>query len=175
MFLSKIAPFRQLTRAYSALLSIDHAATELPEAVRGVENAVLEIRNEIIARIGTYAAHGDVKAAIELIKSSPIQTPPEKSNHPIDIYERLGLTLLLDNSSLVDKTVIESGTWEPEQLAYVAELTERFRKLDHPMFLDIGSYWGLYSLFAMKSGVFEAQYAFEADRHNFAQLQSNIF
>ena len=93
----------------------------------------------------------------------------------MDIYERFGLTFLLDDSSLVDKTVIESGTWEPEQLAYVAELTERFKQFDHPMFLDIGSYWGLYSLLAMKSGVFEAQYAFEADRHNFAQLQSNIF
>lgn len=93
----------------------------------------------------------------------------------VDLYDRLGLTLLLDNSSLVDKTVIESGTWEPEQLAYMAELTERFRKFDKPMFLDIGSYWGLYSLLAMQSGAFAEQYAFEADRHNFAQLQSNLF
>lgn len=93
----------------------------------------------------------------------------------IDLYERLGLTLLLDSSSLVDKSVIDTGTWEAEQLAFVADLTERFRLFERPMFLDIGSYWGLYSLLAMKSGAFESQYAFEADRHNFAQLQSNLF
>lgn len=94
---------------------------------------------------------------------------------PLDIYSRFGLQLLLDSSSLVDRCVIETGTWEPEQLAYMADLTERFRKFDKPMFLDIGSYWGLYSLLAMQSGVFAEQYAFEADRHNFAQLQSNLF
>lgn len=94
---------------------------------------------------------------------------------PLDIYSRFGLQLLLDSSSLVDKCVIDTGTWEAEQLAYMAELTERFRKFDKPMFLDIGSYWGLYSFLAMKSGVFAEQYAFEADRHNFAQLQANLF
>lgn len=103
------------------------------------------------------------------------QPAPAQLYRPVDIYSRLGLRLMLDESSLVDKCVIDSGTWEPEQLAYVAELTERFRKYDRPMFLDIGSYWGLYSLLAMQSGVFAEQYAFEADRHNFAQLQSNLF
>jgi hypothetical protein len=126
-------------------------------------------------RVDTRAKHGDVRAPIELLHSSSLPVPVEKPPRTVDIYERLGLTLLLDDSSLVDKSVIESGTWEPEQLAYVASLTERFRKFDHSVFLDIGSYWGLYSLLAMRSGVFEKQYAFEADRHNFAQLQSNIF
>lgn len=99
----------------------------------------------------------------------------EELYRPVDIYPRLGLRLMLDESSLVDKCVIDSGTWEPEQLAYVAKLTEIFRKFDNPMFLDIGSYWGLYSLLAMQSGVFAEQYAFEADRHNFRQLQANLF
>lgn len=103
------------------------------------------------------------------------QPAPEQLYRAIDIYSRLGLRLMLDDSSLVDKCVIDTGTWEPEQLAYIAKLTEIFRKFDKPMFLDIGSYWGLYSLLAMQSGVFAEQYAFEADRHNFAQLQSNLF
>lgn len=110
-----------------------------------------------------YQKHGMVSPAVSQLY------------RPVDIYQRLGLDLMLDESSLVDKCVIDSGTWEPEQLAYVAELTERFRRFDKPMFLDIGSYWGLYSLLAMKSGAFAEQYAFEADRHNFAQLQSNLF
>lgn len=105
-----------------------------------------------------------------------IGTPaPAQLYHAVDIYPRFGMRLALDESSLVDKCVIDTGTWEPEQLAYVAKLTEQFRKFEHPMFLDIGSYWGLYSLLAMQSGAFEKQYAFEADRHNFAQLQSNLF
>jgi len=174
MPISEVSPFRQLTRAYSALLNSNHAATNLPAAMMGAESTLLEIRDEI-ARVGTVAVLGDIKAAIERLQPPPIPEPVEKPARPVDIYERLGLTFLLDDSSLVDKTVIESGTWEPKQLAYVAELTERFKKFDHPMFLDTGSYWGLYSLPAMKSGVFEKQYAFEADRHNFAQLQSNIF
>lgn len=108
-------------------------------------------------------------------QDSRIQEAIRTRKKPIDLYDRLGLTLLLDESSLVDKCVIDSGTWESDQLAYISGLTERFRKFDKPMFLDIGSYWGLYSLLAMKSGAFAEQYAFEADRHNFAQLQSNLF
>lgn len=153
MSIAQITPFRQLARAYSALLQI---------------NAKLD------SVAGTAQALAGIEEAVRTL------TPPEPvvipaPPRPTDVHERLGLKLLLDDSSLVDKTVIQAGTWEPEQLAYMAELTERFRGFDRPMFLDIGSYWGLYSLLAMKSGVFETQISFEADRTNFAQLQSNLF
>lgn len=160
MTIADVTPFRQLTRAYSALLNINHAVGNLHALQR---DAIRE------GMAGVESAAG-VQVAIAAV-AQPIVAPVRD----VDVHERMGLNLLLDKSSLMDRCVIETGTWEPEQLAYVAELTERFRKFDKTMFLDIGSYWGLYSLLAMKSGVFAEQYAFEADRHNFAQLQSNIF
>jgi FkbM family methyltransferase len=75
---------------------------------------------------------------------------------------------------MVDNAVIWTSEWEAAQLSYMSKLTERIRKLN-PIFADVGSYWGLYSLVAMQSGAFKKIYAFEADRHNFAQLQANLF
>ncbi len=93
----------------------------------------------------------------------------------ISIYDRLGCRLLLDPSSLVDRSVINEGSWEPAQVAYFLQLAERFRGQDKTVFLDIGAYWGMYSLLFAKSGLASEIFAFEADRHNFAQLQSNVF
>ncbi|MFJ4157406.1 FkbM family methyltransferase [Pseudomonas sp. NPDC089752] len=165
MPITDITPFRQLTRAYTALLNINHAVVNfqtlqrdaIREGMVGVENALVGVQGAIS----------------EMARSA---TPPvELPVRDIALHDRLGLSLLLDNSSLVDRCVIESGTWEADQLAYIAQLTELFRKFDKPLFLDIGSYWGLYSFLAMKSGVFAEQFAFEADRHNFSQLQANMF
>ena len=94
---------------------------------------------------------------------------------PVNLYERLGFTFLLERSSLVDRVMIETGTWEPQQLAYFAGLVERFRDKPAAAFFDIGSYWGLYSLLAWRSGVFDKMVAFDGDRHNFAKLQANLF
>jgi hypothetical protein len=60
----------------------------------------------------------------------------------ISIYDRLGCRLLLDPSSLVDRSVINEGSWEPAQVAYFLQLAERFRGQDKTVFLDIGAYWG---------------------------------
>ncbi|MBJ7311890.1 FkbM family methyltransferase [Rugamonas sp. CCM 8940] len=93
----------------------------------------------------------------------------------VSIYDRLGCRLLLDPSSLVDRCVINQGSWEPEQVAYFLQLAERFRGKEKTAFLDIGAYWGMYSLLFAKAGLASEIFAFEADRHNFAQLQSNVF
>lgn len=161
MPITNITPFRQLTRAYSALLNINHVVVNLQALQR---DAIRE------GMVGVESALVGVQGAISAA-AQPVALPARDT----DLHERLGLNLLLDKSSLVDRCVIETGTWEPDQLAYIAELTERFRKFDKPVFLDIGSYWGLYSFLAMKSGVFAEQFAFEADRHNFSQLQANMF
>jgi FkbM family methyltransferase len=163
MSIAERTPFRQLGRAYAALINISNAAVKfqvsqrdaIREGMDGVESALLGMQ------------------AAMLLNAQ--QAPANRSPRAVDLHDRLGLHLLLDKSSLVDRCVIETGTWEPEQLAYVSGLTEMFRKFEKPMFLDIGSYWGLYSLMAMKTGVFAEQFAFEADRHNFSQLQANMF
>jgi FkbM family methyltransferase len=82
---------------------------------------------------------------------------------------------MLDRASLVDRTVIETGEWEPAQVSFFTSLAEHFRGQKNNVFLDIGAYWGLYSFLFMKTGIFDQIFAFEADAHNFAQLQTNVF
>jgi FkbM family methyltransferase len=95
-------------------------------------------------------------------------------NKEIGIYEFFGLKLLLDKTSVVDKCIIENGWWEPKQFEYFTSLWEYARNTDN-MFLDIGAYFGLYSLKARQTGIFKEVYAFEADKYNYMQLQAQLF
>ena len=92
----------------------------------------------------------------------------------LDLYSRLGFTLLLDRSSIVDASVIQYGEWEAAQLDFLKRLMEVYRSDKENIFLDIGAYWGLYSLVAQRTGIFSQILAFESDRHNLAQLQSSL-
>ncbi|MBU9618063.1 FkbM family methyltransferase [Burkholderia multivorans] len=166
MSVSNITPFRQLSRAYSALLQISAKLDVMTETRRDLLADASETRR---------ALNGIEDAVRTLTPPEPVVLEVPAPPRPVDVHERMGFNLLLDDSSLVDRTMIQHGTWEPEQLAYMAELTDRFRKFERPIFLDIGSYWGLYSLLALRSGIFAEQIAFEADRTNFAQLQANLF
>ncbi|MFY0613080.1 MAG: FkbM family methyltransferase [Hyphomicrobiaceae bacterium] len=90
------------------------------------------------------------------------------------IYKRLGFELLLDSSSLVDKTIIEEGHWEAGQVEFIRGLIERMNKGPDCFFLDIGAYWGLYSMIALQAGVPNIM-AFEADKNNYAQFKTQQF
>ena len=99
----------------------------------------------------------------------------KRSSAPLELYDRLGFRLLLDRSSWVDKSVIETGVWEAPQIAYIFDLIGRvLKEREDLIFVDLGSYWGLYSLMALRAGV-KRIHAFDADRHNFAQLQAQLF
>ncbi|MDM0049020.1 FkbM family methyltransferase [Variovorax sp. J22R115] len=98
----------------------------------------------------------------------------EASRNQVDIYERMTLRLLLDHTSIVDRCVIVEGAWEQSQIKFFIGLVKTAVRRRDIVFLDIGSYWGLYSLLAMRAGV-RRIHAFDADRHNFAQLQAQIF
>jgi FkbM family methyltransferase len=90
-----------------------------------------------------------------------------------DLYERCGFHLLLDRRSLFDRVVIEQGDCEADRREVLFRLAEM---LPAPrIFLDIGSYYGHYSLHAQRSGLFAKVYAFESDPLNFSQLQANLF
>jgi hypothetical protein len=102
-----------------------------------------------------------------LLVSSPI-------NRSSQIYERLGLSLILDPSSLVDKAVITSGAWEDAQLEFLFSTAADMMDVKNAVFVDVGSYWGLYSLKAIQSG-FGRVIAFESDPYNFSQLQAQLF
>lgn len=93
----------------------------------------------------------------------------------IQIYKRKDLYFLLEKTSLVDWRFIRDGFWEDIQLGYLENIAKEMHAKHTLAFLDIGSYFGLYALLAFKWGYFENIHAFEADRHNFAQLQANLF
>lgn len=91
------------------------------------------------------------------------------------VYSRQGIRFLLDRTSLVDRRLMKDGFWEKKQIAYLKHFSEKLHHNHKLVFADIGSYFGLYALLALKWGYFNKIYAFEADRHNFAQLQANLF
>lgn len=161
-------PLRQLARAYGSLLSIAAAADELPKMRRSL-GELADIRRALQAQAAPAA---NVLAPVTAAEPAP--APEPAAAHRLDIHSEFGLRLLLDRESMVDRHVLESGDWEREQLDYMAWLTERLRGKGRTLFLDIGSYWGLYTLLAHRSGAFDRLVAVEADRHNFAQLQANL-
>ena len=59
-------------------------------------------------------------------------------------------------------------------MAYMSEVMHRLDPGRPGVFLDVGSYWGLYSLIAAQNGIKEI-HAFEADLNNFAHLQTQVF
>ncbi|MGE4371404.1 MAG: FkbM family methyltransferase [Xanthobacter sp.] len=100
----------------------------------------------------------------------PSQTEPPQ----LAIYERMGLRLLLDSASYVDRYMIDNGHWEEAQISYLRHIIGQIQRHGPVTFLDIGAYWGLYSLQVRKLNV-HAIHAFEADLHNFSQLHAQIF
>ncbi len=91
----------------------------------------------------------------------------------IVLHEYKGLSLLLDLRSLVDKYILIGAGWETRQLETIKTCLAKTMDRD-PVFLDVGSYWGMYALTAAKVGV-KNVHAFEADRTNFLQLQAQMF
>jgi FkbM family methyltransferase len=159
-----ITPFRQMTRAYSSLLALNSATEEI---ARGVAH--------ISSKLADYAKPpGTANPPLEPEPRTATE-PTVLQFHEVDVYGRLGHQFMLDRASLVDRTVIETGRWEPQQVSFFTNLAEHFRGQKNNVFLDIGAYWGLYSFLFLKTGIFDQIVAFEADAHNFAQLQSNVF
>ncbi|WP_287833697.1 FkbM family methyltransferase [Acidiphilium sp.] len=114
----------------------------------------------------------DKISSIEAAMGVPKAAPRHRSK--FDIHDRQGLTLLLDRGSIVDRALIDSDAWEREQLDYLFHLARRAGRIGSMMFVDVGAYFGLYSLLALRTGLFDRIHAFEADRDNFAQLQANL-
>jgi FkbM family methyltransferase len=159
-----ITPFRQMTRAYSSLLALTTATREIARVLPHIAST-LAAQPRYAGAI-TPSVESNSQAANELTV-----LPPKN----IDVYGRLGYQFMLDRSSLVDRTVIDTGEWEPQQVSFFTDLAEHFRGQENNIFLDIGAYWGMYSFMFMKTGIFDQIFAFEADAHNFAQLQTNVF
>lgn len=131
-----------------------------------------------------WARLGRIAAALERMEAQRPTLPalhdvvpePLADRNGIGIWHRLGLTLLLDGASDVDRRLIESGGWETEQFAKLQELVVTSAAPSGPrIFLDIGAYFGLYALEFDRERLFDQIIAFEPDRLNFAQLQAQLF
>ena len=86
-----------------------------------------------------------------------------------------GELLLLDRSSALDRHIMKKGGWEDEQIAKLQSLVTQHRKPGRPtVFLDVGSYFGLYSLRMRKTGLFDRICAVEANPVNFCHLQASL-
>lgn len=81
--------------------------------------------------------------------------------------------LLLDSRSMVDSTILKQGDWEAESWQLLMRVLERFPS-DVKIFLDVGSYFGLYALKAFETKEFTRIVAFEPDKVNASQLRANL-
>lgn len=91
------------------------------------------------------------------------------------LWERMGLSLFLDKSSLVDRAIIENGSWDPDHLGYLTNTALRHARGSRDLvFLDIGAYFGLYAMLMARTNLFGKIVAFEADPLNFRQLCANL-
>ncbi|HDR9834722.1 TPA: FkbM family methyltransferase [Burkholderia multivorans] len=175
MNIPRMTPFRQIYRAYSTLIGLRGSVDALTHRVDGVADRVDHLANRVD---GVADAAGAIEPTLTKINEaigSIQESIAINAKKPIDLYERHGFTFVLDKSSLVDRSMIETSQWEPGQVDFFTRLLEHFRGEAGNVFLDIGSYWGLYSFLALKSRLFDKIYTFEADPNNFAQLQANIF
>jgi FkbM family methyltransferase len=92
------------------------------------------------------------------------------------LYRDKEITLLLDSSSLVDKTILKSGHWEKAQIRFLLDKYGEIKRRDAGnVFIDVGAYFGLYSLKALESQYFDEIHAFEPDTYNRYQLYANLF
>jgi FkbM family methyltransferase len=96
------------------------------------------------------------------------------SSSKFSTVEWQGLNLLLDKSCTVDRHIIQWDTWEPAQVKKVLEAIKAEPVPARSVFLDVGSYWGLYGLKAHQSGVRDVHF-FEPDPRNRAQLYAQLF
>ena len=106
---------------------------------------------------------------------SLLRTMMDRQGVTPKVYRRLGFRFLLDGRSHVDRKIILMNRWEPRQMEFLTKSVECFRNKEHPVFLDIGAYFGVYSFLMWNTGIFRRLIAYEADAHNFAQLQANLF
>ncbi|MFK7942721.1 MAG: FkbM family methyltransferase [Paracoccaceae bacterium] len=90
------------------------------------------------------------------------------------IQRRFDRLMLCDMQEPVGRAMITKGLWEFRQFEFL-ERELRARKGDRKtVFLDIGAYWGLYSLYFERLGLFDALHAFEPSPRNQVLLDAHL-
>ena len=90
------------------------------------------------------------------------------------VERRFGRDLLIDQNCPVGRNMLSRGMWERPQIEFLeAEFTRR-RRSETAVFLDIGAYWGLYSLYFEKQGIFDRIVAFEPNPRSQTMLKLHL-
>lgn len=97
-------------------------------------------------------------------------------NGPNFVGKRLGLKLMIDLDSTIDKHILAFGSYEPAQMQTLFSAAIAGHKAaEKSLFLDVGANWGVYALTASTHGIFDRIVAVEADPRNAAQMHANLF
>jgi FkbM family methyltransferase len=140
-----------------------------------VRSVLASVRRIFLPSTGVEEAADSAPAhAMPISRKGGTSSAVEKRYRLVD---RMNLKLLLENENLLDRTMMDVGVWEEQQLLRLDELAHTFAaKTAHSkVFIDVGAHWGLYALKMHQTGVFDRILAFEADAHNFAQFQAELF
>lgn len=78
----------------------------------------------------------------------------------------------LNYEEIVDRCIIKHGHWEKEQIMYFYNQVNENNCRD--IFLDIGAYFGYYSLLSAKSGLFSEIHAIEGQAENYRRLVKHV-
>jgi FkbM family methyltransferase len=92
------------------------------------------------------------------------------------LARRYGCTFLLDQSNLIDRSMLYRFGWEGELYSRLIEFWRPHAADGRPTtFLDIGAHWGLYAIRATGEPGIGPVFAFEPDPRNIAQLAANLY
>ncbi len=122
------------------LLGLDQRFGGIEQKIGGIEQKIGDAKAELRALIDMGSPVG---------KFGNISTLDAGRLPRLSLYNRLGMTLLLDRNSVVDRFVIQTGAWELDQLKLVRAAIQYFND-PRIYFIDIGAYWGLYSLIPVR-------------------------
>lgn len=90
------------------------------------------------------------------------------------VERRFGRDLLIDAEDTVGRGMLTRGLWEFRQIETLERLTRGKGAGADAVFLDIGSYWGLYALYFEQMGLFSEVHAIEASPRNAVVLDANL-
>lgn len=92
------------------------------------------------------------------------------------IAKRYGFRFLLDQSNLIDNSMLYRFGWEGSKYSQFMEYWKSSSiGTNATIFLDIGAHWALYAIRASGEANISRIHAFEPDPRNKAQLAANLF
>lgn len=90
------------------------------------------------------------------------------------VQRRFGRLMLCNMGEPVGRAMICKGLWEHRQFELLEREIPRRRQNQRMIFLDVGAYWGLYSLYFQAAGGFDEIHAFEPSPRNQVLLDLHL-